>query len=110
VWYSCTVEYCIYTLYGTHVIKSCKHAGLQAYFEKNSKAGIRPEHAKRLTPILTALSAAAKPSDMNAPGWRLHELKPNQPGVWSVTVSGNWRVTFKFEGGDVVVVDYLDYH
>jgi toxin HigB-1 len=46
---------------------------------------------------------------INVPEWRLHELKPNQPGMWSVTVSGNWRVTFKFEGGDVVVVDYLDY-
>ena len=108
--YSCTVVCCIYTLYDIYEIKSFKHSGLQAYFEKDSKAGIRPEHAKRLTPILTALSAAAKPSDMNVPGWRLHELKPNQPGVWSVTVSGNWRVTFKFESGDVVVVDYLDYH
>jgi proteic killer suppression protein len=92
------------------VIKTFKHSGLQRFFEKGSKAGIRPEHAKRLKVILTSLSVAAQPSDMNAPGSRLHEMKPNMPGGCSVTVSGNWRVFFEFSGTDVVEVDYYYPH
>jgi toxin HigB-1 len=92
------------------MIKTFKHAGLERFFMKGSKGGINPQHAKKLELQLTTLNLATSPLDMNAPGWRLHELKPGQPGVWSVTVNGNWRVTFKFEGADAVLVDYLDYH
>ena len=92
------------------MIKSFRHKGLQRFFEKGSKAGINPQHAKKLTLQLTALHVAARPMDMSVPNWDLHELQPDKSGVWAVTVNGNWRVTFKFDGKDVVLVDYLDYH
>ena len=60
--------------------------------------------------MLSRLNVATDPQGMNLPGWRLHPLKGDQAGRWSVTVSGNWRVTFEFEGTDAILVDYLDYH
>ncbi len=80
------------------------------FYRKDSKAGINPSHAKKLRKLLTALDAAARPEDMNVPGWDLHPLKGNLAGHWSVSVNGNWRMTFKFRGIDAEVVDYLDYH
>jgi proteic killer suppression protein len=59
---------------------------------------------------LSALNVASKPQDMGVPGWRLHQLKGSEVGAWSVTVNGNWRVTFRFEGMNAVLVDYRDYH
>jgi proteic killer suppression protein len=92
------------------VIKSFKHKGLEVFFNTGSKKGIRPEHASKLERILDRLAASKKPIDMNLPGYKLHELSGNRAGIWSVSVSGNWRVTFKFEGENAVVVDYIDYH
>jgi proteic killer suppression protein len=92
------------------VIKSFKHTGLERYFRTGSSARIRNEHAKRLRLILARLEASIKPQDMNLPGLSLHELKGKQKGRWSVWVSGNWRVTFRFHGIDAVDVDYEDYH
>jgi proteic killer suppression protein len=92
------------------LIKSFKHAGLERFYRTDSKAGIIPAHAKKLRAQLTTLDAAAKPSDMNAPGWDLHSLKGQLAGHWSVSVNGNWRMTFKFVGADAEVVDYQDYH
>jgi proteic killer suppression protein len=92
------------------MIKTWRHAGLQKFFESGSKGGIQPKHAKRLQLQLGALNRAQKPSDMAAPGWRLHELKGNLSGHWWVDVSGNWRLTFKFEGADAILVDYQDTH
>ena len=98
------------------MIKSFRHKGVQAYFETGSKSGIQTKHAARLYAQLTALQAADQPDDMNAPGWKLHKLSgKNQKGQsvqdhWAVSVSGNWRLTFYFEGNDAVLVDYQDYH
>jgi toxin HigB-1 len=92
------------------MIKTWRHDGLRRFFETGSKAGIDAQHAKKLRLQLSALNAAATPRDMGAPGWRLHELKGSETEVWSVTVSGNWRLTFRFEGTDAVLVDYRDYH
>ena len=92
------------------VIKSFRHDGLERFFRAGSKAGIRPEHAKRLRLQLGRLDAASGPADMDMPGWRLHPLRREFAGHWSVTVSGNWRLTFTFEGKDAVLVDYQDYH
>jgi toxin HigB-1 len=92
------------------VIKSFRHAGLERFFSTGSKAGIRPAHAARLRLQLTALNLAAGPSDIKAPGWRLHPLKGQFAGHWSIEVNGNWRLTFAFEGPDVILLDYLDYH
>ncbi len=92
------------------MIKSFRHAGLEKFYKNDSKAGINPSHAKKLRKQLASLDAAAKPEDMNAPGWDLHPLKGPLAGHWSVSVNGNWRMTFKFVGIDAEVVDYQDYH
>ncbi|TAN30152.1 MAG: peptidase [Castellaniella sp.] len=98
------------------MIKSFRHRGLQAFFETGSKAGIQPKHAVRLNVQLTTLNAATNPQDMSAPGWKLHRLSGSNPkgqsvqDHWSVSVSGNWRLTFCFEGVDAILVDYQDYH
>jgi toxin HigB-1 len=92
------------------VIRSFRHKGLDAFFRTGNKAGIQPAHAKRLRLQLAALDASAGPHGMNLPGWKLHQLTGNLVGHWSVTVSGNWRLTFRFEKQDAVLVDYQDYH
>jgi proteic killer suppression protein len=92
-------------------MKSFRHDGLERFYRRGSKARIQPKHDKELRMQLTALDTATQPQDLTAiPSWRLHELKGNQAGRWSVTVSGNWRLTFTFEGTDVVLLDYEDYH
>ncbi len=92
------------------MIKSFKHKGLERFFASGGKAGIRPEHASRLRLILSRLHASRVPKDMGLPGLRLHALRGSYKGSWAVYVSGNWRVVFRFDGADVVGVDYLDYH
>ena len=92
------------------MIKSFAHKGLEAFFTGGSKAGIQPVHAARLRRQLAQLDQAAGPQDMNVPGWKLHPLKGSLAGHWSVWVSGNWRLTFKFDGADATVIDYQDYH
>lgn len=91
------------------MIKSFQHKGLQHFFETGSKAGIQAKHESRLRILLTRLNTASSALDMDAPGWKLHQLK----GVkeqWAVWVNGNWRLTFKFDGKDVILVNYQDYH
>lgn len=92
------------------MIKSFQHKGLQAFFETGSKAGIQPHHAPKLGRLLARLDVAKGPEDMNLPGWRLHTLAGDLAGFQSVMVNGNWRMTFAFQDGDAVLVDYLDYH
>jgi len=92
------------------MIQSFKHKGLEIFFITGSKKGIIPEHAQKIERILDRLDASISPSDMNLPGYRLHELKGQDSGTWSVTVNANWRITFEFEGQNAVLVDYQDYH
>jgi proteic killer suppression protein len=92
------------------VITSFRHRGLERFFLTGSKAGVRPEHAERLRLVLGRLAASVAAQDMDLPGLRLHPLKGRLKGRWSVTISGNWRVTFAFSGKDAVQVDYEDYH
>jgi toxin HigB-1 len=92
------------------MIKSFRHNGLQKFFETGSKAGIQPKHAKKLQLQLGVLNAATKPDDMNLPGWNCHRLTADLAGHWAVSVNGNWRLTYAFEGGDAILVDYRDYH
>lgn len=92
------------------MIKTFRHKGLEVFFKTGSKAGIQPQHAGKLRALLTALDNANQPSDMNAPAWKLHPLAANLAGHYAVTVNGNWRITFSFDGDDVELVDYLDYH
>jgi toxin HigB-1 len=92
------------------VIQGFRHRGLERFFLTGAKSGIRPDHADRLRLVLGRLAAATAPRDMDLPGLRLHPLKGKLKGRWSVSISGNWRVTFAFSGKDIVDVDYEDYH
>ena len=92
------------------MIKSFAHKGLEKFFLTGSKSGIQPAHASKLRLILARLHASESPRDLALPGLRLHQLKGNREGVWAVDVSGNWRITFRFDGVDADVVDYEDYH
>ena len=92
------------------MIRSFKHKGLSRFFESGSKSAIQSQHAERLRLILGLLNAATAPADLALPGLKLHPLKGDRKGIWSVSVSGNWRITFKFIGKDADVVDYEDYH
>lgn len=92
------------------MIKSFLHKGLDVFFRTGNKAGIQPAHAKRLRLQLAKLEAAKGPRDMDLPGWRLHALKGSLKGQWAVWVDQNWRLTFRFEREDAVLVDYQDYH
>jgi toxin HigB-1 len=92
------------------MIVSFRHKGLQKYFETGSLAGIQAGHAKRLKMQLAALETAHVVDDMDIPGFRLHPLKGDAKGRWSVAVSGNWRMTFEFINGNAYVLDYEDYH
>lgn len=92
------------------MIRTFVHKGLERFFRTGSTSGIQAMHAKRLSQILALLDEATSVRDMDAPGLRLHPLKGELRGLWSVTVQANWRVTFRFESGDAYVVDYQDYH
>jgi proteic killer suppression protein len=92
------------------MIKTWKHKGLKQFFENGNIAGIQSGHIKRLKIILQRLNAAIKPDDMNTPGMKFHKLSGKLKSFYSVTVNKNWRVIFKFDGRDAILVDYRDYH
>jgi proteic killer suppression protein len=98
------------THYINTMIKSFRHKGLELFFSTGSKKGIQAQHATKLQLLLAALDNATGPKDMAAPNWRLHPLTHDLAGHWSVWVNGNWRLTFRFIGEDVELVDYQDYH
>ncbi|HDZ84887.1 MAG TPA: peptidase, partial [Nitrospirae bacterium] len=91
------------------MIRSFRHKGLETFFYDGDLRGVNTQHASRLGRILDRLDGATGPEDMDLPGYKLHELKGREKGTWSVWVSGNWRVTFRFDGNDAVAIDYLDY-
>lgn len=92
------------------MILSFAHKGLRKFWETESTSGIQAQHAAKLRLILQRLDAAEVVEDVNFHGARLHLLKGDKKDLWSVTVNGNWRITFRFEKGDAEVVDYTDYH
>jgi proteic killer suppression protein len=92
------------------VIVGFRHKGLQRLHVKGSTRGLHSDHVKKLRRILAALDAAAGPADLALPSFRLHRLKGDREGQWSIWVNGNWRVIFRFDGDDVTDVDYIDYH
>ena len=92
------------------MIKSFRHKGLRRFFETGSTAGIQSAHARKIRLELTALETATTIADMAVPGFHLHPLKGNRKGQWSITVSGNWRITFEFRDGSAYLLDYEDYH
>jgi len=92
------------------MIVSFKHKGLEAFYRSGTTKGIQAAHAAKLGRVLGLLDVAAGPEDLNLPGFKLHPLKGNLKSHWSIWVNGNWRVTFRFLGADVELVDYQDYH
>lgn len=92
------------------MIKSFIHKGLQKFYDSGSTAGIQKKHERKLRLILTNLDQAEQTDDMDLPGLFLHKLKGDRSDIWSVKVSGNWRVTTYFDGRDVEIVNYEDYH
>ena len=92
------------------MIKSFKHKGLKNYFESGTTRGIQAAHSKKLRLQLAALDTATSIDDMDIPGYQLHPLKGNRKGFWSISVNGNWRVTFEFSDGNAFILDYEDYH
>ena len=92
------------------MITSFRHKGLRRLFETGSISGVRTTDAKRLRMQLAALDTAQTIEDMDIPGFRLHPLKGEMRGRWSIMVSGNWRLTFEFHDGNASILDYEDYH
>lgn len=92
------------------MIRGFRHKGLRRFFETGSKSGVPAQHVDRLRLVLAQLNAATAPRDMDLPGLNLHPLKGERKGTWAVSVSGNWRVTFRFVGKEADAVDYEDYH
>lgn len=83
---------------------------MKRFYETGNTAGIQSAHAKRLRLQLAALDTAVSIQDMDIPGFHLHPLKGQRKGIWSIAVSGNWRITFQFEDGNAHIVNYEDYH
>jgi toxin HigB-1 len=92
------------------VIRTFRHRGLKLLHEKGNSSKIRADQARRIEDVLAHLDTAMHPSDLDLPGYRLHALKGDLKGLWSVAISGNWRIVFLFEGGDAYDVDLIDYH
>jgi len=101
---------CSVTRYTLPMIRTLRHKGLKALYEGKRSAKVVRSHVPKLERILSALDEATGPHEMDIPGFRLHPLKGRGKGFFSVWVSGNWRVTFRFEGVDAVDVDYIDCH
>jgi toxin HigB-1 len=92
------------------MIKSIRHRGLRRLFEQDDPSGVTQEHVGKLRDILATLHAAPAVAHMDLPGFRLHPLKGQMKGYWSVTVRANWRVIFRFAEGQAEAVDLVDYH
>jgi proteic killer suppression protein len=92
------------------MIKSFEHKGLEAFFYDGTVKGIQANHADKLRYRLDRLNNAGSIKDMDFPGYALHQLKGKLKGLWAVKVSGNWRLTFRFEDGNAHIVNYQDYH
>ena len=92
------------------MVNSFIHKGLERFYKTGKTSGIQFAHAKRLRLILSNLDQSKSSNDMDLPGLCLHKLKGKRKDVWSVTVSGNWRITFKFIDSNPVLVNYEDYH
>lgn len=92
------------------MIRRFRHKGLERLFTSGDTSGVNPQLATKLRRMLVLLDKGKDPSALNAPGYRLHQLKGDHKGQWAATVSGNWRLTFEFEDGHATQVDLVDYH
>ena len=92
------------------MIRAFRHRGLKRLYERGDASRVRADQAERIALALADLDAAGKPSDLDLPGYRLHPLRGDLRGLWSISISANWRIVFRFEEGDVYDVDLVDYH
>ena len=92
------------------MIKSFKNKRLDLFFSTGNRKGIIPSQSEKIARILDRLDAAISPHDMHLPGYKLHKLKGELAEYWAVSISGNWRIIFQFEGENAILVDYIDYH
>ena len=97
-------------LYYLRMIIGFRHRGLRRLYEEDDRRGLFQEHVEKVRRIPALLDQATRPEDLDLPGYRLHPLKGDFAGFWSVAIRANWRIIFRFEGQDVTGVDYLDYH
>ena len=98
------------TRYNYNMIISFRHKGLEALYRIGSVKGLHVAHVPKISRILAALDAATSITELALPGYKLHQLKGKMKEYWSIWVNGNWRITFRFIGTDVELVDYQDYH
>lgn len=92
------------------MIVSFRHKGLKRLFQTGERRRLPPDHVAKIERVLARLDVASAVSNMDLPGFRMHPLKGDLAGYWSVTISGNWRLIFRFEGGHARDVDLIDYH
>jgi len=92
------------------VIKTFKHKGLETFFQSGKTVGVQSKHSKKLRMQLAAIDTAHVIDDIDLPGFKLHPLKGKRLGIWSISVSGNWRITFEFKDGNAYILNYEDYH
>ena len=92
------------------MIRGFRHAGLKRLFENGDSRRISPALISKVERVLARLDVASEPDDMNLPGFRLHVLRGDRAGYWSIRLSANWRIVFRFDGRDVRDVDLIDYH
>ncbi len=92
------------------MIRRFRHRGLKRLYAEDDRRSVSPEHVEKIARVLALLNRAARPQDVNLPGFNLHPLRGNLTGYWSVTIRANWRIVFRFENGDVTDVDLVDYH
>ena len=92
------------------MIRRFRHRGLRRLYENGDRRKVNPEHADKIARMLARLDAATQPQQLDVPGFRLHALRGDLAGYWSITVRANWRIIFRFEQGDATDVDLVDYH
>jgi proteic killer suppression protein len=92
------------------MIRRIRHRGLRRLYEDDARRRLNAHHVGKIRRVLAYLDRASEPRDLDLPGWRLHPLQGEFAGYWSITVTANWRMVFRFEDGDATDVDYVDYH
>jgi toxin HigB-1 len=92
------------------LIGKVRHRGLKALYQDDDPSGVSASSVGKIKRILAALEFADDLSQLTTPGWKVHPLKGNRSGAYSITVTGNWRITFRLEGNTVTDIDFEDYH
>jgi proteic killer suppression protein len=103
------IDACVVTRYNIPMIRSFRHKGVERLYERDDRRGIPPNLLAKVKTILAHLEEAETIEEMSLPGFRLHPLKGDRKGFWSVSVSGNWRIIFYFDGGHASEVELIDY-